>query len=206
LHKWIGSPYDLDTLSDTAHRTFPADPSTDGRLEAQQKDQLMSNIALYTFGLLDPAIPPAKLADFVRRGGNIMSASDRAQGFLGRAAKDTAEPETHTPGEVYGLWGAYDVPDLPSFAGQNRAIHIATLSLWQDLETARSFVYHGLHRDALRIRYDWFLKGSWPGYVLWNIADGATPHWSDGVSRYQALDQHGESADRFTFSSRRSPA
>jgi hypothetical protein len=166
----------------------------------------MSSIALYTYGLLDPAVEPAKLADFTRRGSDIMAASDHAPGFIGRAAKDPGEPETHTPGEDYGRWGPYVLPDLPSFAGHNPQIHIATLSLWQDLDSARSFVYHGLHRDALRIRYDWFLKGSWPGYVLWDIADGVTPHWSDGVTRYEALASYGESPDRFTFSSRRGAA
>ncbi len=166
----------------------------------------MSNIALYTFGLLDPAVEPARLTDFIRRGGEIMTASDQAPGFLGRAAQDTGGPGTHTTGEDYGRWGSYALPDLPSFAGHDRQIHIATLSLWHDLESARSFVYHGLHREALQIRYDWFLKGSWPGYVLWPTADGATPHWSAGVTRYEGLAHDGESADRFTFSSRRSAA
>jgi hypothetical protein len=163
----------------------------------------MSNIALYTFGLLDPAVEPAKLVDFVRRGGEILAASDTAPGLLGRPAKTGDGPETHTAGEDYGRWGTYALPDVPDFAGHDRQIHIATLSLWRDLEAARSFVYEGLHRDALQIRHDWFLKGPWPGYVLWTVDEGATPHWSDGVSRYEELARDGESADRFSFASRR---
>jgi hypothetical protein len=164
------------------------------------------NIALYTFGLLDPATEPGKLTDFVRRGGEIMTAGDGAGGFLGRAAAAGSGPATHTPGEDHGRWGSYALPDLPTFAGHDHELHIATLSLWQDLESARSFVYHGLHRDALKLRRDWFLRGSWPGHVLWSVPDGTTPHWSDGVARYQALAHEGESADRFTFGSRRSAA
>jgi hypothetical protein len=166
----------------------------------------MSSTALYTFGLLDPTAPPAQLADFIRRGGNIMAASDVAPGFLGRAAKDSAEPETHTVGEDYGRWGTYALPDLPDFAGHDRQVHIATLSLWRDFDSARSFVYHGLHREALKRRRQWFLKGTWPGYVLWTTADDRTPSWSDGVSRYQALALEGESPDRFTFASAHTPA
>jgi hypothetical protein len=166
----------------------------------------MTNVALYTFGLLDPAAGPAELADFARRGGEIYSTVQRAPGFLGRAAKDTDEPETHTLGEDYGRWGSYVRPDLPDFAGHNPEIHIATLSLWRDVESARSFVYHGMHREALKIRYDWFLKGSWPGYVFWSVAEGVTPSWSDGVAKYQALALDGESADRSPFSSRPSQA
>src|SRR3569833_35509 len=166
----------------------------------------MSNVALYTFGLIDPAVEPTKLADFARRGTENYGDTDHAPGFLGRAEKDTDEPETHTPGEDYGRWGSFVLPDLPEFAGHDRESHIARLSLWRDLESARSFVYNGIHRDALRIRYDWFLKGSWPGDVLWSIADGATPRWSDGVTRYQALARDGESADGFSFSLQRSQA
>jgi hypothetical protein len=161
----------------------------------------MSNIALYTFGLINPATEPAQLADFARRGGDIYRTIDHAAGFLGHAANDTGEPETHTPGEDYGRWGRYAVPDLPDFAGHHRESHIATLSLWRDLESARSFAYNGIHRDALRSRYDWFLRGSWPGYVLWSIDDGDTPGWPEGVTRYQALARDGESADHFSFGS-----
>jgi hypothetical protein len=158
--------------------------------------------ALYTFGLLDPTTPIAQLTDFVRRGGDIMAAGDHAPGFLGRAVKDSEEPETHCPGEDYGRWGTYALPDLAEFAGHDRQVHIATLSLWRDLDSARAFVYHGLHREALTRRRDWFLRGPWPGHVLWNTADGSTPSWSDGVSRYQALAVEGVSPERFTFASR----
>ncbi|SEQ79986.1 DUF3291 domain-containing protein [Microlunatus flavus] len=163
----------------------------------------MSAIALYTFGLLDPAVEPTRLADFVRRGGDIMASADGADGYLGRAHRADGGAETHAEGEDHGPWGAYALPDLGDFAGHDRQVHIATLSLWRDLSSARTFVYDGLHRDALRHRRDWFLQGSWPGHVLWPVADGAVPRWSDGVTRYEAMAREGESADRFTFGSRR---
>jgi hypothetical protein len=165
----------------------------------------MNAIALYTFGLLDPTVGTAEFADFARRGSEIIAASDDAPGFLGRASRDddgdaALEARGQHPGHV--AWGAYVLPDVPAFAGRDRQVHIATLSLWEDVATARRFVYDGLHRDALRLRYDWFLKGTWPGYVLWEVADGVTPTWSDGVARYEALAAEGESPDRFTFASR----
>jgi hypothetical protein len=163
-------------------------------------------IALYTFGLLDPAVEPVALADFVRRGGDILAASAGAPGFLGRPAKATAGPEEHVVGEDYGTWGAYALPDVAAFAGHDRRVHIATLSLWAELENAREFVYTGLHRDALRHRYDWFLKGSWPGYVLWETEEGATPTWPDGVHRYEQLARAGDSAAGFTFAAHRDRA
>lgn len=159
----------------------------------------MSTIALYTFGVLDPGMDPAALADFSRRGGGIYAASRDAPGFLGGAGDAGAD---YVPGADFGPWGSYLLPlGLPDFAGHDPTVHIATLTRWQDLERARRFVYQGLHRDALRHRYDWFIKGPWPGHVLWRVEDGAAPSWSDGVRRLEELARDGESADRFTFGS-----
>ncbi len=92
--------------------------------------------------------------------------------------------------------------NLPGCEGHDLELHIATLSLWRDVQSARAFVYQGLHRDALTMRYDWFLRGEWPGHVLWHIEDDVLPLWSEGVSKLEALARHGESADRYTFGSR----
>ena len=158
----------------------------------------MSRTALYTFGLLDPSMEPGRLTDFVRRGGEIVAATERTPGFLGRPVKVGPGSESHTPGEDYGAWGAYALPDLPAFAGHDRRVHIATLSLWRDVGSARAFVYAGLHRDALRHRQDWFLKGSWPGYVLWDVEDAAVPRWTEGVAAYEGL-ARGDASAGYSF-------
>ncbi|GAA4824855.1 hypothetical protein GCM10023201_08910 [Actinomycetospora corticicola] len=154
----------------------------------------MGTLALYTFGLLDPAAEPTAMADFARRGAEIYRAVVRARGFLGRGDAHRDDDE--------GRWGAYALPlGLPDFAGHDPQVHIATLSRWQDVATARQFVYAGLHREALRLRHDWFFRGPWPGHVLWTIEDGARPCWADGVARLEALAHDGESAEHFTFGS-----
>lgn len=158
----------------------------------------MSSLALSTFGLLDPAAEPVAVADFARRGAEIYGAVCKAPGFLGRG-------DAHRDGD--DGWGAYALPlGLPDFAGHDPHVHIATLSRWRDVATARSFVYGGLHREALTLRYDWFLKGPWPGHVLWHLADGAQPTWSDGLARLEALARRGDSAEHFTFGSSRGRA
>ena len=153
----------------------------------------VGSLALYTFGLLDPAADPATMADFARRGAGIYGAVVHAPGFLGRG-------DAHRDGD--DGWGAYAVPlGLPDLAGHDPHVHIATLSRWQDVATARQFVYDGLHREALRHRHDWFLRGPWPGHVLWTIEDDARPSWTNGVERLEALAHDGESAEHFTFGS-----
>jgi hypothetical protein len=153
------------------------------------------------------AVPAMASNDFSRRGDEIFSVGDHAPGFLGRAGGDYGENAVHAPGEDFGRWGSYLLPlVLPDFESHDPHVHIATLSLWQDVESARLFVYSGLHREALKLRYDWFLKGPWPGHALWSVEDGSVPRWSDGVARLEALARDGESAQRFTFGSRWSRA
>ncbi len=93
-----------------------------------------SRTALDTFGLLDPTVGTADSAVFARRGGAIMTASDDAPGSLGLASRDDGgdaalEARGRHPGHV--AWGAYVLPDVPAFAGHDRQVHIATLSLWR---------------------------------------------------------------------------
>lgn len=160
----------------------------------------MSQVALYTFGLIDPAAGQTKMTDFVSRVRDVFAASDSASGFLGRAEKRPSGHDFYVPGDNFGPWGLYAIPlGLPDFAGHDPTIHVATLSLWRDTASARHFVYSGLHRDALKIRHDWFLKGPWPGYVLWNVTAGVVPSWEDGVGRLQDLARFGETSDHYTF-------
>lgn len=160
----------------------------------------MSNVAVYTFGLLDPAAEPTRLAELVRRGAEIYAAVDQAPGLVDRAGRLGEGATAYASGEDFGRWGIYTLPsDLPGLEGHDVQIHIATLSFWRDVESARRFVYRGLHAEALKVRHDWFLKGPWPGYVLWHVDDGVVPNWFEGVSNLQALVRIGESIERFTF-------
>ncbi|MEV6562988.1 hypothetical protein AB0M22_45225 [Nocardia sp. NPDC051756] len=66
----------------------------------------MSNIALYTFGVLDPAMEPTALSDLSKRGDEILSAVDDVPGFVGRAGGDYEKYADHAPGEDFGRWGS----------------------------------------------------------------------------------------------------
>jgi len=168
----------------------------------RRREPSASTIALYTFGLLDPGMRPETWAEFSRRGIAVHGRSTDAPGFVARATGNPDREDVYEVGADFGPWGASELPlGLPDFAGHDPHVHIATLSLWRDVASARGFVYGGLHRDALRQRHDWFVKGPWPGHVLWAVEEGEQPVWSDGTSRLEALARDGDSADAFTFGS-----
>ena len=57
----------------------------------------------------------------------------------------------------------------------------STLSLWRDLTALMAFSYSGIHAEAMRHGREWFVKPTWPGYVLWWVA--ARPHAGLGRRR-----------------------
>ena len=75
----------------------------------------------------------------------------------------------------------------------------ATLSLWQDLESAFAFAYSGLHAEALAHGREWMLKPEWPPYALWWVGGDHRPDWREAVARHQQLHDQGPSPLAFTF-------
>lgn len=160
-------------------------------------------VALYTFGVLDTSASVEKLADFRERAALIYANAKSAAGYLGHAEKPKEIVGRAVPlGQDFGAWGAFAIPTkLPGAVAIEGTGCITTLSAWRDVASARAFVYGGDHRAALARRSDWFVKGRWPGSVLWRIDAGVTPTWSQGVERLESLAAHGDTAEHFTFGS-----
>ena len=79
------------------------------------------------------------------------------------------------------------------FVTPNGADRVAqTLSIWTALQYVFAFAYAGDHAEALRRRKDWFLKGSWPTYAAWWVADDCWPQWEDANTRLEHLHDHGK--------------
>jgi hypothetical protein len=148
------------------------------------------SLALYTFGIFErPAEDPVN-DGFYQRNDPILEAVDRAPGLIARSGYDG------DPGPP--SWGRQVYPRF--FTDENGdGWSPATLSLWQDLESAFAFGYFGLHAEALPHGRTWFRIGPWPPLVLWWHRDDAPPDWAEAVSRHHRLHDHGPSPEAFTF-------
>lgn len=140
----------------------------------------LSRLAFFTFGLLDEPIDHPQNASFLEAIGDVFAYVSEAEGFL---------------------WTEEATEDFvsPSFAGDEEAKVVQTLSLWRDLGSVRHFAYHDLHTGALQRRRDWFTKGSWPAFVAWWVPDGTYPTWREGAMRLEHLNDHGPTPEGFTF-------
>jgi hypothetical protein len=158
-------------------------------------------VALYTFGLLKAPLGSEELREFSAMSPSVYGEAEASRGFIANAA--AARPDLKGRaglGVDYGPWGVNVAPRF--YTGSTKPGEVAmiqTLSLWQDVEAARRYVYSGLHKSALKRRYDWFVKGEFPGYVLWWIAAGKFPTWGEGARNLEALADNGPASSAFTF-------
>lgn len=135
----------------------------------------MARLALMTFGILKGPYADPQVQGFVERIDAVFAAADTAPGFVDRVPQVAA-------GADHG-W----MPPA-RFAGPAFEARIAaTLSLWEDLESAIAFSYRGTHGEALRARGDWFEKLDGPNHVAWWQDGDAQPSWPEAVERFDQL-------------------
>ena len=165
-------------------------------------DPVQRCVALYTFGLLKAPLGSEELREFAFMSPSVFGEAEASKGFIANAA--VARPDLKGRaglGADYGPWGVgVALRFYRGGTGPGEVAMMHTLSLWQDVEAAKRFVYNGLHRTALKRRYDWFVKGAFPGYVLWWVAAGRFPTWEEGARNLEALADNGPAPSAFTFS------
>ncbi|MFT4716978.1 MAG: hypothetical protein ACI861_001633 [Paracoccaceae bacterium] len=146
-------------------------------------------LALYTFGQFIEPSEHTQNDGFHNLNDAVLRSFEEAPGFVARSgyASDPG-PES---------WGPEIYPRFWQDNGDGWAP--VTLSLWQDLNSAKTATYSGIHIDALKQGRKWFQKGNWPPYVLWWIPRAAQPVWAEGAAKLEALWDHGPTQDAFTF-------
>ena len=148
-----------------------------------------AQVALFTFGIFRaPADHPVNQG-FHDRNDAVLAAADRSAGFIARSGYD-GDPGPES-------WGAQVFPRFYDERGDGWTP--ATLSLWEDLESAFAFAYAGLHAEALRHGREWFRDGHWPPYALWWVAAGARPDWAEAAVRHERLHDEGPGPEAFDF-------
>ena len=132
------------------------------------------NIARLRAPLDDPL-----LAGFVARLDDVNALADAAPGFVWRLQTDAGNATVLRP---------YD---------DDRILY--NLSVWQNPECLREFVYRGAHVEVMRQRKSWFERYDGPYYALWWVPAGHVPSVDEAKDRLEHLRAHGESAQAFSF-------
>ena len=119
------------------------------------------------------------------------------QGFV-----DGLEPinkmADNSPGFVWRLQDdSGDATSIQVF--EDKAI-LVNMSVWENLDALKRFVYQSAHLEFLRNKKAWFQPLTGPSLVLWWIRRGEIPAVAEGKRRLELLSTRGPSQEAFTFS------
>lgn len=139
----------------------------------------VANLAQVNIARLKAPLESPELADFVARLDEINALADHSSGF------------------VWRLQGA---------AGNATYLHpydddriLFNMSVWQDVESLKAYVYGSAHRELLRRRSDWFTRFERAFVALWWVPVGHVPFVAEAQDRLAHLEAHGPTAHAFTF-------
>ena len=76
---------------------------------------------------------------------------------------------------------------------------VTNLTVWEDIESLKNFVYQTVHTYFLRSRKKWFEQVSEMQTVLWWIHKSHIPTVEEGKEKLRCLQEMGPSPDAFTF-------
>ena len=87
-----------------------------------------------------------------------------------------------------------------AFQAQN---YIVNMSVWQDVESLKNFMFKTHHLEFMQRKHEWFEKLKHANHALWwTPKSDAMPDLSMGLQRLFYLQEHGESDFAFTFRSK----
>jgi Domain of unknown function (DUF3291) len=76
---------------------------------------------------------------------------------------------------------------------------IVNVSVWQDIDALKNFVYQSAHLAIVRQRAQWFERLDTPHLVLWWVRDGHQPTAEDACAKLAHLTAQCASQVAFTF-------
>ncbi len=134
------------------------------------------NIARARAPLDDPI-----MAEFIALLDEINALADRSPGFVWRLQTESGNAAYIRPYEDDRI--------------------IVNLSVWENVESLKHYVYRSAHTEVMRRRSQWFEKFDGPYLALWRVEIGHIPTIEEARERLDHLRKYGESD--FAFSLKR---
>lgn len=141
---------------------------------------------LAQFNLAIPVSPldSPDMTEFMNALASINTLAEQSQGFIWRLIGGDTSNSTDCTSDEY--------PNA-----------ILTLSVWDDVESLREFVYKSHHASYMAKRSQWFTKheSDVPYQVLWWVRKGHNPTVTEAVNKLKYLKENGATDKAFTFRS-----
>lgn len=137
------------------------------------------HLAEINIGRIRAELSDPVMAGFVNRLEEINALADASPGFVWRLQTDEGNATYFRP-----------------FHDERMLLN---MSVWEDAESLRRYVYQTAHRELLRERQAWFEKLQQVYMALWWVPEGHKPGIDEAVRRLAHLEAHGPSQFAFTF-------
>jgi hypothetical protein len=102
-----------------------------------------------------------------------------------------------SPGFVWRLKA--DEGNATSINAFDDPMLIVNMSVWENLDFLKNYVYKSNHVELIRDRNAWFNKIAEAHQVLWSVPVGHLPSVEEGKARLQYLQAYGPSEYAYTF-------
>lgn len=135
-------------------------------------------LAQLNVAVMNQPLESPGMADFVANLDRINGLAEQAPGFVWRLQTDEG-----------------DATGLRPF-GPNMLVN---MSVWQDVEALKKFVYESMHAEIMRRRREWFERMSEAYLVLWWVPAGHRPTIDEAEARLALMRANGPSPAAFSF-------
>jgi hypothetical protein len=136
-------------------------------------------LAQVNIGRLIAPLDDPRIADFIAQLDPVNALAERSPGYVWRLRS-----------------AAGNATDI---AYSDDPFVIVNMSVWEDLESLKKFVYASDHIAPFRQRAKWFEKMDKPNYCLWWIPAGHIPTVAEGRERLEHYQRHGSTPYAFWF-------
>lgn len=121
----------------------------------------------------------ATMRGFVERLDEINALADNFSGFVWRLQTEDGDATALRP---------FDDP-----------MQIVNMSVWENIESLKQYVYKSLHVELIRDRDAWFSKMLTAHQVLWWVSASHIPSITEGKEKLAYFQKNGVSKAAFTF-------
>ena len=121
--------------------------------------------------------------------------SEGMSGFMDRL-EDINALADGTPGFVWRLQTEDDYAIAIDYFGSD---YLVNMSIWEDVESLKQYVYRSAHNEVLARRKEWFERIEEAYSVMWWIPVGNIPSIEEASQRLESLRQNGPNPGAFTF-------
>ncbi len=137
------------------------------------------HVAQVNIGRIKAPLDDPIMAGFVGRLDEINALADGSPGFVWRLQTSEGNATYFRP---------YDDDRV-----------LMNMSVWENVDALKHYVYHTVHAQLLRQRQEWFEKFAGVYVALWWVPAGHIPGIDEAKKRIAHLEAHGPTQFAFTF-------